>query len=73
MAQDPTAAPAPASPTVAPSTGKGIGNASDVQGIIGLVFVSGTLAIAGVAIYLGASATTVLASVLPLTGTIIGY
>ncbi len=60
-------------PPAQPSVGASIGNPRDIQGIIGLVFVSGTLAIAGVAIALGASAVTVLASVLPLTGTIIGF
>lgn len=75
MAENPPA-PTPLPVVVDASTaqaGASIGNPRDIQGILALVFVGGTLGIAGVAIVLGASAAAVLSEVLPLTGTIIGY
>jgi hypothetical protein len=71
MAENPPA-PTPA-PAPAVETGASIGNPRDIQGILALVFVGGTLAIGAVAIATGASAQQVLSEVLPLTGTIIGY
>lgn len=58
---------------VQPGAGASIGNPRDIQGIIGLVFVGGSLAVAGVAIATGTSALIVLSAILPLTGNIIGY
>jgi hypothetical protein len=74
-ASAPPAATTSAADAVAAATpgAAGIGNPRDVQGILALVFVSGSLAIAGVAIATGASALSVLAEVLPMTGTILGY
>lgn len=55
------------------STRTNVGNPRDIQGILALVFVGGTLAVAAVAMAFPTSATQVLAEILPLTGTIIGY
>jgi hypothetical protein len=74
MAENPTDTPATAAPAAAATAdGSGVGNPRDVQGILALVVVGGTFAIAAVAIVLGTSAATVLAAVLPLSGTIIGF
>ena len=70
MAENP---PASTPTPTAGNGGSGIGNPRDVQGILALVVVGGTFAIAGVAIILGTSAATVLSAVLPLSGTIIGF
>lgn len=51
-----------------------VGNPKDIQGILALGVVGGTLVIATAAIVTGAaSAKDVLASVLPITGTIVGF
>ncbi|MGA8903667.1 MAG: hypothetical protein WB661_01520 [Candidatus Bathyarchaeia archaeon] len=75
MAENPPAPTATAPvDAAAPQAGTGVGNPRDIQGILALVFVGGTLGIAGVAIAIvPASALQVLAEVLPLTGTVIGY
>lgn len=72
MSDNPPGATPPAAPA-AVAQGASVGNPRDIQGILALVFVGGTLGIAGIAIVLGASAAAVLSEVLPLTGTIIGY
>ncbi|MGA2971881.1 MAG: hypothetical protein ABSE39_04555 [Candidatus Bathyarchaeia archaeon] len=76
MSDNPPGATPPVAPSVntsTTSTQTSVGNPRDIQGILALVFVGGTLGIAAAAIVLGASAVTVLSEVLPLTGTIIGY
>lgn len=70
MAENP---PAATPPVEAPTAGVSVGNPRDMQGIIGIVVVGGTLGIAAAAIATGASALQVLSTVLPLTGTIIGF
>jgi hypothetical protein len=51
-----------------------IGNPRDIQGILALSVVGGTFGVAAVAIATGvANAVQVLASVLPLAGTIVGF
>lgn len=75
MATNPSPSPGqvPVDASATTSTQSSVGNPRDIQGILALVFVGGTLGIAAVAIVLGASAASVLSEVLPLTGTIIGY
>ncbi len=67
--------PSAPTPALAPqSTGVSVGNPKDIQGILALTVVGGTFAVAAVAIVTGAaSAVQVLASVLPLAGTIVGF
>jgi hypothetical protein len=69
---DPTLAPATSSTTT--STQTSIGNPRDIQGILALSVVGGTFGVAVVAIVTGvANAVSVLASLLPLAGTIVGF
>lgn len=74
MSQDP-AVPGSSSASSASSTaGVSVGNPKDIQGVLALTVIGGTFAIAAVAIATGvANAVQVLASVLPLAGTIIGF
>jgi hypothetical protein len=64
-----------ATPAQAPATqGASVGNSKDIQGILALSVVGGTFGVAVVAIVTGvANAVSVLASLLPLAGTIVGF
>lgn len=68
MAENPAPAPAPATQSAS------VGNPKDIQGILALSVVGGTFGVAVVAIVTGvANAVQVLASLLPLAGTIVGF
>ena len=74
MAENPgSTSEAPQAPTSS-GAGNGFGNPRDIQGILALAVIGGTFAVAGVAIYINVqNAVSVLASVLPLAGTIVGF